>query len=234
MCPGVIRSVDTNPYQYTGRENDGDGLYFYRNRYYNPTLQRFISDDPIGAAGGINLYAYVENNPNNFVDPLGTDKRQPSGLPPGYSHCGDFVCDPYGNHVAVWAPGLSRDPIFDAAVGVGAGWAAGAASAALSDTADTVSIASEASAADDAAAYQQYWDNLSNRAPVQSSPYDVVPKYDADGNLTGATTYDQYGNRAYQYEFDPGARHGPGYHSYDNSGPYTGYGNGPRSPHIIF
>lgn len=60
-----------NPFQYTGRENDGTGLYYYRARYYSPELQRFISEDPIGLAGGINLYSYVGNNPVNFVDPLG-------------------------------------------------------------------------------------------------------------------------------------------------------------------
>ena len=37
-----------NSYQYTGRENDGTGLYFYRARYYAPALGRFISEDPIG------------------------------------------------------------------------------------------------------------------------------------------------------------------------------------------
>lgn len=64
--------TSTNPYQYTGRENDGTGVYFYRARYYNPTLQRFISEDPIGMAGsGPNLYAYVGNNPINFRDPFG-------------------------------------------------------------------------------------------------------------------------------------------------------------------
>ncbi|MFI5460680.1 MAG: RHS repeat-associated core domain-containing protein, partial [Isosphaerales bacterium] len=48
------------------------GLYFMRNRYYSPTLQRFISPDPIGVAGGdANLYAYVGNDPTNLVDPLG-------------------------------------------------------------------------------------------------------------------------------------------------------------------
>ncbi|MFZ0959336.1 MAG: RHS repeat-associated core domain-containing protein [Terriglobia bacterium] len=61
-----------NPYQYTGRENDGTGLYYDRVRYYNPTLQRFISEDPIGMAGGIDLYAYVGNNPISFRDPFGT------------------------------------------------------------------------------------------------------------------------------------------------------------------
>ncbi len=42
----------TNSYQFTGRENDGTGLYYYRARYYSPTLQRFIAQDPIGFAGG--------------------------------------------------------------------------------------------------------------------------------------------------------------------------------------
>ena len=58
-------------YQYTGRENDGTGLYFYRARYYNPTFQRFISQDPIDFVGGINLYAYVNNSPVRFRDPSG-------------------------------------------------------------------------------------------------------------------------------------------------------------------
>jgi RHS repeat-associated protein len=64
--------VSSNSFQYTGRENDGTGLYFYRARYYNPVLQRFISQDPIGFGGGdTNLYAYTGNNPVNFTDPSG-------------------------------------------------------------------------------------------------------------------------------------------------------------------
>jgi RHS repeat-associated protein len=64
----------SNPSQYTGRENDSTGLYYYRGRYYSPSLQRFISEDPIGIAGGINLYAYVNNNPITYRDPFGLDK----------------------------------------------------------------------------------------------------------------------------------------------------------------
>jgi RHS repeat-associated protein len=61
-----------NPFQYTGRENDGTGLYYYRARYYSPEMQRFISEDPIRlAGGGLNYYAYVQNNPVNWIDPLG-------------------------------------------------------------------------------------------------------------------------------------------------------------------
>jgi hypothetical protein len=45
---------------------------FYRARFYDPQIGRFISEDPIGFAGkDINLYAYVKNNPLRFNDPLG-------------------------------------------------------------------------------------------------------------------------------------------------------------------
>jgi RHS repeat-associated protein len=59
-------------YQFTGRENDGTGLYFNRARYYSPTLQRFISEDPIGFNGGsTNVYSYSRNDPTNLRDPGG-------------------------------------------------------------------------------------------------------------------------------------------------------------------
>lgn len=63
--------ASTNPFQYTGRENDETGLFYYRARYYSPQLQRFIASDPIGLAGGINTYAYVQNNPLRYSDPSG-------------------------------------------------------------------------------------------------------------------------------------------------------------------
>lgn len=49
----VTGSSSANNYRYTGREDDGTGLYFYRARYYSPSLQRFISEDPIGFGGEI-------------------------------------------------------------------------------------------------------------------------------------------------------------------------------------
>ncbi len=59
-----------NAIQYTARENDGTGLYFYRARYYDPVMKRFISSDPIGLAGGINYYAYVYGNPLTYTESL--------------------------------------------------------------------------------------------------------------------------------------------------------------------
>ncbi|MDO8412591.1 MAG: RHS repeat-associated core domain-containing protein, partial [Gallionellaceae bacterium] len=61
----------SNPFQYTGRENDGTGLYYYRARYYDPVRARFISEDPIGFVGGINLATYAGGNPVLHTDPDG-------------------------------------------------------------------------------------------------------------------------------------------------------------------
>ncbi len=64
-----------NTLLYTGREHDqSTGLYYYRARYYDPEAGgRFLSEDPLGFAAGINFYAYVNNNPMNFNDPMGED-----------------------------------------------------------------------------------------------------------------------------------------------------------------
>ena len=63
--------ASTNPFQYTGRENDGTGLYYYRARYYSLALARFISEDIIGCERGISLFEYVGDDPIDYVDPLG-------------------------------------------------------------------------------------------------------------------------------------------------------------------
>ena len=62
-------------FSYTSREWDGDaGLYYYRARWYDPAIGRFISEDPIGIrAGETNLTRYVRNSPVNIIDPSGLD-----------------------------------------------------------------------------------------------------------------------------------------------------------------
>jgi len=92
----TIAGTASNPYQYTGRENDGTGLYFYRARYYNPQFPRFISEDPIEFNGGdTNLYAYVGDSPTNFTDPTGTiwHPRWPFWPKPGKPRRPPQKCD---------------------------------------------------------------------------------------------------------------------------------------------
>ena len=72
---GQITQTGTlsQPFGFTGREFDAEsGLYYYRARYYDPALGQFIQSDPIGfAAGDLNIYAYVGNDPFNWTDPTG-------------------------------------------------------------------------------------------------------------------------------------------------------------------
>ncbi|HJS42571.1 MAG TPA: RHS repeat-associated core domain-containing protein, partial [Gemmatimonadales bacterium] len=54
-----------------GAQTDGSGLEYMRNRYYDPRTGRFTQEDPIGLAGGLNLYGFANGDPVNFSDPFG-------------------------------------------------------------------------------------------------------------------------------------------------------------------
>jgi RHS repeat-associated protein len=67
-----LQGAAMSGFAYTGREWDAEiSLYYYRARYYDPSSARFISEDPINLAGGINMYAFVGGNPVRYVDPSG-------------------------------------------------------------------------------------------------------------------------------------------------------------------
>jgi len=75
---GVVISASTvgNDFGYTGQRNDNEtGLYYYKARYYSTEMGRFMNMDPEGYSEGMNLYAYVNDNPVNFNDPLGLYKE---------------------------------------------------------------------------------------------------------------------------------------------------------------
>ena len=65
--------TQASPFEFTGRENDGNGLYYLRGRYYAPAIGRYISRDPVGFAGGFNLYEYAGDDPTNATDVTGMD-----------------------------------------------------------------------------------------------------------------------------------------------------------------
>jgi len=69
---GETSSLAGVPAGYTGQRFDAEtGLYYYKARYYSPTIGRFLQPDPIGYADGMNLYSYVGNSPVTLMDPLG-------------------------------------------------------------------------------------------------------------------------------------------------------------------
>jgi RHS repeat-associated protein len=69
---GMPDTANSGRFQYTGQIWLGDAmLYYYKSRVYHPQLSRFLQTDPIGYAGGANLYSFVQNDPVNFTDPMG-------------------------------------------------------------------------------------------------------------------------------------------------------------------
>ena len=72
-----------NRFQYTAREFDPEtGLYFYRARYYDPSIGRFIAEDPVGFGGGANFYRYVFNNSTLLADSTGLAPGATGGTGP--------------------------------------------------------------------------------------------------------------------------------------------------------
>jgi RHS repeat-associated protein len=100
-------SVTGVPYRFTGRRFDAEtGLYYYRARYYSPSIGRFMQMDPIGTRNDPNLYAYTYNDPLNHTDPQGESDCVVTG--PGSMRCTSQPgLDHFILHVWLWAKGYT-------------------------------------------------------------------------------------------------------------------------------
>ena len=84
----------TNEFQDLGLHGvmaDGNGLLHMNARYYSPEVRQFLTEDPIGLAGGANLYAYADGDPVNRVDPSGTQSVPAGWMPEAYDAVRTFI-----------------------------------------------------------------------------------------------------------------------------------------------
>jgi len=103
-------------YLFQGREySAATGLYNFRSRWYDPVTGRWLSKDPIGFEGGLNLYAFCGDDPVNWRDPWGEQKDGPylqpnspylpnGGLPPGCTPDWPSGRPPYGGRPWIQNP----------------------------------------------------------------------------------------------------------------------------------
>ncbi|NDY43612.1 RHS repeat-associated core domain-containing protein, partial [Dissulfurirhabdus thermomarina] len=79
------------PGQYFDQET---GLHYNWRRYYDPSTGRYITPDPIGLSGGVNLFSYVQNNPINYIDPYGLEMRDiPGAIVTSFSGAANSLTD---------------------------------------------------------------------------------------------------------------------------------------------
>jgi RHS repeat-associated protein len=118
--------MPSQPLKWTARELDGTGLYYLRSRYYLASTGRFLSEDALGLAAGLNLYVFAHNSPVGMRDPFGFDNSH--GDDAGGFNFGDWYMGGMGGFsefVDTWLMGGSTANFGDTAGRYDSGEASG-------------------------------------------------------------------------------------------------------------
>jgi RHS repeat-associated protein len=110
LSTGASTFYNRYPGQYYDVET---GLYYNIHRYYDPTTGRYIQSDPVGLAGGVNTYTYVQGRPLDLIDPTGLDAWAPGLYPPGTFPSNattgrDYIHASVGLYVGTFSAALSK------------------------------------------------------------------------------------------------------------------------------
>ncbi|MDZ4150439.1 RHS repeat-associated core domain-containing protein, partial [Methylicorpusculum sp.] len=185
-------------FRYTGQQLLGPlNLYYYKARMYSPAIGRFLQTDPIGYQDGLNLYAYVGNNPFNRNDPSGLIAAEAIML------AGNYMTDRFGDPKTWAGQGAAYGGVSGAIVGGLSGGAGGGAGGTLAlpgvgtisgvyagATAGAIQGAGLGAAAGGflgAAAADLYYQAQSNdnSTQIQENPRNLVPTQ-AKGDVSGS------------------------------------------------
>jgi len=118
----LIETVE-NPIRFPGQYYDPEtGLHYNYHRYYDPGTGRYVTPDPIGLEGGINLFVYTSNDPNTNDDPDGLtarfckrrafvqgEKRKGKKYFPGLAHCYLVANETVFSWHPSWSGGVTSD-----------------------------------------------------------------------------------------------------------------------------
>jgi RHS repeat-associated protein len=198
---GLTASTTGTAFQFTGRRVDPEtGLYYYRARYYSPALGRFLQTDPIGTAGGINLYAYVNNNPTSLTDPFGTHPSDNGGsfLDKINSYI-DSAVDAVNSYIdkvdsavksaVTFAWGTESDP---RPVQLAYNWATGSGPADYNFGPDSLNTQEMQGAPGVAAARDYFYNKYSDGVPDGASVTNYGASFGLQGLFTAGTLTEQF------------------------------------------
>ena len=138
----ISTSAYGNRFLFQGREYDyATQLYHFRARWYDTETGRWLSNDPIGISGGLNLYAFCSNDPVNFVDPMGFYSKYSNAalLAEDGCGCGTFTDPDTGEEIGgaqvlgMMVGGAADGLAIVAGGGLGGAAAAGIAAAVVDD-----------------------------------------------------------------------------------------------------
>ncbi len=180
-------AASSNPFQYTGRESEGDGLQFNRARYYSPATARFISADPAGMAGsGVDLYQYAESDPVDEVNPMGLESWL-EGVGNGITGAVDTATGGLTGDIRGWA-GLAQPNMSSASYQIGSD--AGLLAATLSGDEEAAALDVAEDTADEAA--EEATDATGETAGAEGTPPGKITGY-TDHGLNQAISRDEHG-----------------------------------------